>query len=74
MIQAANILLQTADSLKLTDQASLINIAEADWFRAYSYFDLIKNYGEIPHHQQREFTRLRMVRLQNHPCQLDMPR
>ena len=48
MIQIANILLQTADSLKLTDPASLINIAEADWFRAYSYFDLVKNYGEVP--------------------------
>ena len=48
MIQAANILLQTADSLKLTDNASLINIAEAKWFRAYTYFDLVKNYGEVP--------------------------
>ncbi len=48
MIQAANILLQTADSLKLSDNASLINIAEAKWFRAYTYFDLVKNYGEVP--------------------------
>jgi hypothetical protein len=48
MIQVANILLQTADSLKLGDPASLINIAEGKWFRAYSYFDLVKNYGEVP--------------------------
>ncbi len=48
MILLCNILLQTADSLKLSDPASLINIAEAKWFRAYSYFDLIKNYGEVP--------------------------
>ncbi len=48
MILLTNILLQTADSLKLSDNASLINIAEAKWFRAYSYFDLIKNYGEVP--------------------------
>jgi hypothetical protein len=48
LILLANVLLQTADSLQLTDPASLINIAEAHWFRAYSYFDLIKNYGEVP--------------------------
>ena len=48
MIQATNILLQTADSLKLADNASLINIAEAKWFRAYTYFELVKNYGEVP--------------------------
>jgi len=56
MIQAANILLQTADSLKLSDPASLINIAEADWFRAYSYFDLVKNYGEVPIITKRIYT------------------
>jgi starch-binding outer membrane protein, SusD/RagB family len=48
MIQICNILLQTADSLKLTDPASLINVAEGKWFRAYSFFDLVKNYGEVP--------------------------
>jgi len=48
MTQVANILLQTADSLQLSDPASLINIAEAKWFRAYTYFDLVKNYGEVP--------------------------
>jgi starch-binding outer membrane protein, SusD/RagB family len=56
MIQVANILLQTADSLKLSDPASLINIAEADWFRAYSYFDLVKNYGEVPIITKRIYT------------------
>ena len=48
LIQLANILLQTADSLNLTDANSLINIAEAKWFRAYCYFDLVKNYGQVP--------------------------
>jgi starch-binding outer membrane protein, SusD/RagB family len=48
LILLANILLQTADSLKLSDPASLINIAEGKWFRAYAYFDLVKNYGEVP--------------------------
>jgi starch-binding outer membrane protein, SusD/RagB family len=48
LIYLANQLLQTADSLKLTDANSLIDIAEAKWFRAYSYFDLVKNYGQVP--------------------------
>ena len=48
LIELANTLLQIADSLKLSDPASLQNIAEAKWFRAYSLFDLTKNYGEVP--------------------------
>ncbi len=31
-----------------TDPASIINIAEARFFRAYSYFDLVRTYGEVP--------------------------
>lgn len=48
MINAANKLLFFADSLKLTDDASLRNVGEAKFFRAYSYFELIKAYGEVP--------------------------
>ena len=48
MINKANQLLFTADSLKLTDDASLRNIGEAHFFRAYSYFELVKAYGEVP--------------------------
>lgn len=48
LIQFANTALQIADSLKLTDKNSIVNIAEARWFRAYCYFDLVKNYGEVP--------------------------
>jgi len=48
LIFLANQLLQTADSLKLADANSLINVAEAKWFRAYSYFDLVKSYGQVP--------------------------
>ncbi|HEX5655004.1 MAG TPA: RagB/SusD family nutrient uptake outer membrane protein [Chitinophagaceae bacterium] len=31
-----------------TDQASLINVAEAKFFRAYTYFDLVRTFGEVP--------------------------
>ena len=48
MINKANQLLFTADSLKLTDDGSLRNIGEAHFFRAYSYFELVKAYGEVP--------------------------
>jgi hypothetical protein len=48
MINLANKELFTADSLKVTDQASLRNIGEACFFRAYSYFELVKAYGDVP--------------------------
>jgi len=48
MINAANNALQTADSLKVTDPASLRNIGEACFLRAYSYWELVKTYGEVP--------------------------
>jgi hypothetical protein len=48
MINQANKLLHDADSLKLTDAGSLRNIGEAHFFRAYSYFELVKAYGEVP--------------------------
>src|SRR5260221_504974 len=48
LIQLANNAQHVADSLKLTDGNSLINIGEIKWFRAYSYFDLVKNYGQVP--------------------------
>lgn len=48
LIQLTNKALHAADSLHLTDASSEINIAECRWFRAYSYFDLVKNYGQIP--------------------------
>lgn len=47
-IGLCNTALQTADSLGLSDPASLTNIAEARWFRAFSYFDLVRNFGEVP--------------------------
>ncbi len=48
LINLANTSIQNADSLKLTDPASLINIAEAKFFRAYSYFDLVRSFGDVP--------------------------
>src|SRR3954463_6736820 len=45
MINLANRELHDADSLKVTDEASLRNIGEACFFRAYSYFELVKAYG-----------------------------
>jgi len=48
LINLANTAIQTADSLKLTDAASLSNIAEARFFRAFAYFDLVRSYGEVP--------------------------
>ena len=48
MINLANKELHDADSLKVTDEASLRNIGEACFFRAYSYFELVKAYGEVP--------------------------
>ncbi len=48
MINAANDALYIADSTKASDPASLRNIGEACFFRAYSYWELIKTYGEVP--------------------------
>src|SRR5664279_4132348 len=48
MINQANQELYIADSLKVTDEASLRNIGEACFFRAYSYFELVKAYGPVP--------------------------
>lgn len=48
MINLANKELYFADSLAVTDEASLRNVGEAHFFRAYSYFELVKAYGEVP--------------------------
>lgn len=48
MINLANKLLYYADSLKLNDAASLRNVAEAHFFRAYSFFELVLAYGQVP--------------------------
>lgn len=48
MINQANKLLFFADSLKVTDAASLKNVGEARFFRAYAFFELVRTYGEVP--------------------------
>ncbi len=48
MINLANKELYFADSLDLSDPASLRNVGEAYFFRAYSFFELVKAYGEVP--------------------------
>ncbi|MEO7962042.1 MAG: RagB/SusD family nutrient uptake outer membrane protein [Ginsengibacter sp.] len=48
MINSANDALYIADSTAASDPASLRNIGEACFFRAYSYWELMKAYGEVP--------------------------
>lgn len=48
MINLANNAVAAADSLKVSDPASLRNVGEACFFRAYAYFELVKNYGDVP--------------------------
>lgn len=49
MINLANTEIYTGqDSLKVTDAPSLVNLGEAHFFRAYSYFELVKAYGQVP--------------------------
>jgi len=48
MINQANQELYYADSLKLTDPASLRNVGEARFFRAYAFFNLVRTYGQVP--------------------------
>lgn len=51
MINQANKLLYYADSLDVYgagDVSALRNVGEAHFFRAYSYFELVKAYGEVP--------------------------
>ncbi len=48
MIYACNDILHTIDSLKLTTDGDKINQAEAKFFRAYAYFDLVRTFGQVP--------------------------
>jgi starch-binding outer membrane protein, SusD/RagB family len=47
-IGLCNSALQLADSLQLNDAQATINRAEIRWFRAFAYFDLVRNFGEVP--------------------------
>jgi starch-binding outer membrane protein, SusD/RagB family len=48
MIHQTNEALHLIDSLQASDPQSLRNTGEALFFRAYSYFELVKTYGEVP--------------------------
>ena len=48
LIGLANTALQVADSLNLNAPADQVNRAEARFFRAFAYFDLVRTYGEVP--------------------------
>jgi len=48
VITAANNVLATAKELNATDPATLRNVGEACFFRAYCYFELVKDFGEVP--------------------------
>ncbi|GAB3014436.1 RagB/SusD family nutrient uptake outer membrane protein [Niabella terrae] len=48
LINAANTSLFLARQNELSDPASLRNVGEACFFMAYSYFELVKSYGEVP--------------------------
>lgn len=47
-IGLCNNILATADAGNFTDEKSMINRAEARFFRAYAYFDLVRTYGDVP--------------------------
>lgn len=40
--------IKDVDSLYANDPASLVNKAEASFMRAYAYFDMIRDYGDVP--------------------------
>ena len=48
LIYACNDILHDLDSLKLNSDGDKINQAEAKFFRAYAYFDLVRTFGEVP--------------------------
>lgn len=47
-ITLCNDVIHTVDSAKLTDQASIQNKAEAMFMRGMIYFDLVRDFGEVP--------------------------
>ena len=47
-INATNDVIHDVDSLNLTDPGSIVNKAEARFFRAFAYFDMVRDYGSVP--------------------------
>lgn len=44
----ANGIIHKVDSMYANDPPSIINKAEAMWMRAYAYFDLVRDFGDVP--------------------------
>jgi starch-binding outer membrane protein, SusD/RagB family len=47
-VAKASGIIKDVDSLYAKDSASLINKAEASFLRAYGYFDMVRDYGDVP--------------------------
>lgn len=47
-IISANDVIYTIDSLQLNDPPTLVNKAEAKFLRAYTYFNLVRTFGQVP--------------------------
>lgn len=48
LIIAANAIISDIDSLQATDAPTLINKAEAKFMRAFSYWHLVRTFGQVP--------------------------
>jgi starch-binding outer membrane protein, SusD/RagB family len=48
LVGLCNDALDIAQKGNYTDPKSIINIAEARFFRAYAYFDLVRTFGDVP--------------------------
>lgn len=57
VIALANYAMHKADSLNLSaDASTMANIAEAKFFRAFSYFDMVRTYGSVPIYKNPLYT------------------
>lgn len=48
LINLANNVITAADSIDNPDAATLANVGEAKFLRAYAYFNLVRTFGEVP--------------------------
>ena len=55
-ISTASNIIHDVDSLYAGDPLSVINKAEASFLRAYAYFDMIRDYGDVPKIDFRVYT------------------
>lgn len=47
-INLANIVIDDGEAIEAPDEATMVNIAEAKFFRAFAYFNLVRAFGEVP--------------------------